>query len=140
METYQGLMNRQAKEFQELPIFFAFSKKQFEDGMKSIELTVDDVKQITSITGGGYIKKNESYLLFEMMNRHEKELVSAMDTGYDFCFQMFSYQLSNHEYCITCDVKDTIDVLGLSKADIQTNPVLAKSLIDAIAAQFETES
>jgi hypothetical protein len=48
---------------------------------------------------------------------------------------MFSYELSNHEYIITCDVSDALAALGLTEDDVNNNPMLKEGLLKAVKAQ-----
>ena len=135
MESYRELKKRQQDEFDLLPIFFAFSNKQLEEGMQSFSLTMADVDKISSIGSGGYIRKTDSKLINDLMATHDKEFAAAIDadqTGEGFIFNMFDYELSNHEFCITGSTEDTLDAVGLDYSDIEKNPVLKKGLRMAI--------
>jgi hypothetical protein len=48
---------------------------------------------------------------------------------------MFNYELGNHEYCITHDLTDTLDALGLTLEEVNADPMMADALKRAIAAQ-----
>ena len=52
MEKYQELSKRHMDEFETLPIFWAYSNKQLEEGMSSFNLSMSDVKQIRCICQG----------------------------------------------------------------------------------------
>ena len=139
MESYRELKKRQQDEFDLLPIFFAFSNKQLEEGMSSFNLSMSDIKQIRSIGQGGYMRATETHLLHDMTERHRKEFMAAVEAdenGDGFAFEMFDYELGNHEYCITGDVEPTLDCLGLGMDDIEKNPVLKKSLNMAIKENY----
>lgn len=41
-----------------------------------------------------------------------------------FIFQMFRDELNNHEYNWTGDVSDTLEALGLTLEEIESNPAL----------------
>lgn len=134
MNEYEKLKNRQQKEFNAFPIKFAFSDKQFEEMMKNWDLSIDDTDKIYKIPGGGFIKKEDSKLFHEMLDRHEKELQKAISEDKDgtgFIFQMFLSELNNHEYIYTQDITDTLEALGYSYDDIMGNSKLHKGLIKA---------
>lgn len=117
-ETYQALKARQAKEFNEFEgIFFAFNNDQFKEGMEKIGLTVDDTKKIFSIGHGGYMLKTQNEAFGSMMQRHEDEKKNRKQDE-KFLLEALTYELRNHEYCITYDPSDALDVLGLRKEDI----------------------
>jgi hypothetical protein len=73
---------------------------------------------------------------------HEKEMADAIaadKTGEGFIFEMFDYELGNHEYVYTCDISDTLDALGLTIEDLAKNPALRAGLKAARTAQFGGE-
>jgi hypothetical protein len=143
MNEYLKLKERQEKETNAMPIFWAFSDKQFKEGMKSFGLDPEkDLDKIYSIPGGGYQKKTDAKALRDQFTRHEKEMADAIaadKTGEGFIFEMFDYELGNHEYVYTCDISDTLDALGLTIEDLAKNPALRAGLKAARTAQFGGE-
>jgi len=139
MNNYLTMKQQHQKEFNEFPFMFAFSNSQFEEGMKKLELDPKDTDKIYSIGGGGYIKKTDSDLLDEMTDRHDKEFKNAIAedlTGEDFIFQMFDYELSNHEFTYTGSITDTLNALGITREEIATNESLTNGLDKAIKSQW----
>lgn len=58
MNDYQKMRNRQQREFNMLPLGFAFNRKQFNEMMRGWGLHPErDVKEVTCIGNGGYIQK-----------------------------------------------------------------------------------
>ena len=115
MNAYQQMKDRQQKEFDAFPIGAAFSNHQFQQMMEKWGLSVNDTDKICSIGGGCYIRKTDKEALRDLINRLNKEkqdAIAADLTGDDFIFDMFVYELANHEYCITYDLDDTLDALG----------------------------
>ena len=51
---YQEMRNRQQAEINAFPMFFAFNKQQFAEGMRTLGLSLSDTCQMCSIFGGGY--------------------------------------------------------------------------------------
>lgn len=98
-------------------------------------LTPDDTDKIYSIGGGGYIRKSDSEAMDKMFKRHELERKMARKHGDEYLFEMFNYELANHEYCITYDLTDTLDALGLTIEEVNADPKMADVLKRAIAAQ-----
>jgi len=49
MERYLEIKERHQKEFETLPIFWAFNNKQFEEGMKNFGLTIENTDKICKI-------------------------------------------------------------------------------------------
>jgi hypothetical protein len=56
-------------------------------------------------------------------------------TGDGFIFQMFNYELSNHEYCISGDVSNTLEALGFTFDEVNADKRLLHGLKKAIKAQ-----
>lgn len=135
MNAYQKMKDRQQKEFDAFPIGAAFSNQQFQQMMKKWGLTVNDTDKICSIGGGCYIRKTDKEALRDLINRLNKEkqdAIAADTTGDGFIFDMFVYELANHEYCITYDLEDTLDALGLTAEQINADKRLTHSLNKAI--------
>ena len=130
---YIELKQKQQDEINNFPMAFAFSDKQLENAMQQLGVTSTD--ELLSIGGGGLIRKSDRELLKQLSDRQEKELwehINADKTGDGFIYDMFLYELDNHEYIITYDVEETLDALGLSRADIEHNPALKHGLKKAI--------
>jgi len=73
-----------------------------------------------------------------MLNRHTKEMAQAIDAdeaGNGFVFDMFNYELTNHEYGYTHEVDDTLEALNLTAKGIKNNPKLFSGLQKACKYQ-----
>ena len=128
MNKYIELKNKHQAEINAFPMFFAFSDEQFTKGMKSLGLKETDTDKIYSLKGtGGFYKKTDAAKLNEMFERHETECNKAMEDA-EYLFQMFYYELGNHEYCITYDLEDTLDALGLTLEQVNNDKRLLKAL------------
>ena len=125
---YREFKERTQNEFNSLPLMFAFSNKQFEEGKKKLD--VKDDKELVSIGGGGFIKKVDAHLLDEMINRHNKEYEELMQND-EFVYSAFYYELGNHEFCITLDPTDTLAALCLTVEEMRDNPRLMKLFLAA---------
>ena len=135
MNTYEEMKNRQQKEFDAFPMGAAFSNKQFEEMMQKWDLTVNDTDKICSIGGGCYIRKTDIESFLALINKTAAELKNAITadlTGDGFIFDMFVYELANHEYCITYNLDDTLDALGLTIEEIKADKRLHYGLNKAI--------
>lgn len=100
------------------PLGAAFSKEQFEKMMQGWGLTVNDVDKICSLGCGCFIRKSDKERFLEMSARFKKEMqdaIAADKTGDGFIYEMFLYELANHEYCITYDYEETFDALSLTE-------------------------
>ena len=124
MNTYAELRERQQEEFNKFPLGFAFSSTQFEEMMKKWGLSPEDTDKICRIPAGGFIRKKDIQAFNEMNRRHrqeEKEAIEADKTGDGYIFQMFYYELKNHEYGYTGDAEETLEELGYTYEDLQAD-------------------
>ena len=133
---YQELKSKHQAEVDAFPFGFAFNQKQFNEMMIKWGLKPTDIREILSIGGGGYIRRSDADAMKEMFARHEAEHKAAMQDD-EYLFSMFNYELANHEYGYTGELDDTLDALGLTIEEINTNPRMADALKRAIAAQEE---
>lgn len=128
---YYELKQRHEKSINEFPMMFAFSNEQFNEGMKKLGLEPTDTDKIYSIGAGGFIKKSDSEALDNLFKRNVEELQNAINedlTGESFIYQMFLYELNNHEYSYTYDLSDTLDALGYTYEDIEKDIKLLTGL------------
>lgn len=58
--------------------------------------------------------------------------IEADKTGEDFIYQMFLYELDNHEYGYTGDTEDTLDALGYTAEEVLGNPRLKRGIEKAV--------
>jgi hypothetical protein len=136
---YLALKQKHQEEFNNFPIVFAFNDEQFEEAMEKLGYSVsarDYIGNVASIGGGGYIRKSDSEAFHEMADRHENEMITAIEndeTGGGFILDMFSYELSNHEYGYTREFEPALDALGLTLEDVRANDKLMRGLNLAIS-------
>ena len=131
MNQYESLKQRQQAEFDAFPIQFAFSDQQFAEGMAALGLTPADTDKIYSAPGGGFYRKEDSPRLKEMMDRFDRELqeaIAADETGEGFIYEMFLYELDNHEYSYTGDMSDALDALGYTADEVLGDPRLKRGI------------
>ena len=134
MNKYTELKSKHQKEVDAFPFGFAFNQKQFDEMMTKWGLAPTDTDKIYKIGGGDYVRKSDADAMNEMFARHESERKAAMQDD-EYLFQMFNYELANHEYSYTGDLEDTLDALGLTMDEINADPRMADALKRAIAAQ-----
>ena len=127
---YEELKNRQAKDYNELPLFFAFSNNQFNEEMLRLGLTPEDKDKIVSLGAGTFIKKTDRHLVKDLFKKHTEELAEARE-DVQYLYDMFLYELGNHEYCITYDATDTLRALSLTIEDVNNDERMKKALIKA---------
>ena len=139
MNKYQELKSNQEKrlsEFIKEGMFFAFSNEQFKEGMQKFGLDEKkDLDKIYSYGSGGFLLKEKSEKMHKLANEFEKELQEKIDAdkdGLGFIYDMFRYELENHEYGYTYEFDDTLDALDLTIEDIKKSKTLSKGFIKAV--------
>ena len=136
MNKYAELHQRQQEEFNALPLGFAFSRKQFDEMMQEWGLDPEkDLDKLLRIPGGGYIQKKDADLLHQTTERHSAEMAAAIaedKTGEGFIYEMFLYELDNHEYGYTRDTEDTLDALGYTAEEVLNDPRLKRGIEKAV--------
>ena len=135
MNRYAELKQRQQEEFNAFPMQFAFSQKQFAEGMVALGLKPTDTDKIYKAYGGGFYRREDAPRFKEMMERFDRELeeaIAADDTGDGFIYEMFLYELDNHEYSYTMDTEETLDALGYTAKEILGNPRLKRGIEKAV--------
>ena len=138
MNMYSELKKQHQKEINEFPFIFAFTKEKLIENMAKLGLKEDETNKLLSLGGGTFIRKSDKEKLNQMFNRHEEELKKAINedlTGEGFIYQMFNYELANHEYCITYEIDDTLNALGLTMDEIRNDDKLLHGLKKAIDNQ-----
>jgi hypothetical protein len=143
MNAYHELKKKQDEEMNRFPMFFAFSNKQFDEGMAKFGFSPDDTGKIYRFGNtGGYYPRAEAVRLHEMLGRFEKNLKDAIEadtTGEGFIFDMFDYTLADHEYGYTHDTSSALDALDLTKEQIKNNPLLLRGFELAKKNQLEKQ-
>lgn len=129
--SYTQLQKRHQKEVNEFPKFFAFSEKQFDEGMRQLGLDPSQTNMVTAFPMGCIVRDSDVPAWIQLHKRHKKEMQEAIKldkTGDGFIYQMFMSELQNHEYSYTGDVSDTLEALNLTLDKVMKNPRLAYGL------------
>ena len=134
MNKYKTLKAKHQAEVNAFPFGFAFDKDQFDEMMAKWGLKPTQRSQIIYMGGGSFVRKTDYKAMHEMFDRHAAERKEAMKDD-EYLYQMFNYELANHEYSYTYDLTDTLDALGLTMDEINADPRMADALKRAIAAQ-----
>lgn len=96
--TYTEYKNARQGEFDALPIFWAFSNKQFEEAMQERGLTMQDTDKIFSLGYGGYALKSDKDVILAFLNK--KDPLPELMKNPVFAFDAFYYEMCNHEFGI----------------------------------------
>lgn len=143
MNKYIELRNKHEKEFNDFPKSFAFSRQQFKEGMENLGLTEKDIDKVFSIGHGGFIRKTDVEACVKMCENHKNEIWDAINndkTGEAFIYDMFSFELANHEFIITGEVTDTLDALNITNEDLEKNKNLSHGLELACKNQYNLDN
>ena len=135
MNRYADLKQRQQQEFSAFPMQFAFSDSQFAEGMAALGLKPTDTDKIYKAPGGGFYRREDGPRLYDMMGRFDRELQEAIagdQIGDGFIYEMFLYELDNHEYGYTMDTEDTLDALGYTTEEVLGDPRLKRGIEKAV--------
>lgn len=124
METYREMQNRHQTRFDILPKIFSFNDQQWEQGKK--ELGVVDDSELFSIGYGGWMRKTDRQLYYDACEQNQKEREEARK-DYNFCVDMFQYELANHEYCETFDDEETFNACGLTRSEVDASETLTRA-------------
>ena len=138
MNKYQEMQERHQEKINNFPMKFAFSNEQFKKAMEELGLKETDTDKIYSFGGGGFYLKTDSEKLSKIARDFNAELRKAIDEDKDnFVFDMFDYELGNHEYVITYETEDSIEAIGLTVKEVYDNPKLLKELKRACKSQID---
>ena len=141
MNAYAEMKKRHQEEVNAFPLMFAFNNTQFEEGMVKLGLDPNDTDKIVSIGAGGYCRKEDATRLVKMFGSHRREIETAIRddvTGDGFIYEMFSYELRNHEYGYTRSYGATLNAIGLKMSAVQKDEALRHGLEKA-AREIERE-
>ena len=136
METYTEMKKRHSDEISNFQgLFWAFSKEQLKEGFVKLGLNFDtDKSKVCSIGGGGFILK-EKLTDFNNIFKRIKEEKRNLKKEEKQLIEALVYELGNYEYCITGDVRDTLESLNLTIEEV--NPETLKKAVQIYNKQSE---
>ena len=94
---------------------FAFSNKQFEEGLKKLGAWLGSV---VAVGGGGFIRKSDTEKLNNLLLNHEERMNNFLKEDCNM-IDALAYELGNHEYTYTWDDSDALRALGLDRENEQ---------------------
>ena len=98
--TYVEWRDAKQKEYNALPIFYAFSNEQFREAMEERGLTENDTDKIYKLgSTGGFYLKSDAPIIREYINKDDG-LKDLMEGESGFAESAFYYEMQNHEYHI----------------------------------------
>lgn len=137
MKTYMRLKKEQQKrmsDFLNQHAFFAFNEEQLKQGLEKLGVTRNSV---VSIGAGGFIREDQVKAFYGLLTRAAAERQEAIDDpegGEQYAYEMFLCELANHEYTWTQDTEETLEALGYTNEDVESNPKLKAALKKAMDA------
>lgn len=128
-KTYKEFKKEKQEKFDNFEgKIFAFSKTQLEKGMKRLNA---EPKDFYNMGCGMFILKSRIKEFEKMMDDFDNELKEKLHQDYNFCYDAFKYELSNHEYNITYELNDTLNSLDLAYEEVMNNEIIKKALENA---------
>ena len=116
--NYTELKKNFQKEMNDFPLFYAYSDKQFNEGLAKLGVKEEELCKV----GNACFMKKENYEKFEnLITEHIEKKRELIFTDSNFAYGAFLYELQNNEYCITCDVTDSLTALDVTLEEIQGN-------------------
>lgn len=113
--TYKEYTKQRQDEFNALPIYWAYSDKQFEEICERLNATADDFYTSKALGGGFYLKKDADIIRAYMDKPDE---LPELMKDYDFAYEAILYEMGNHEYHINWDADwDVCRCFGSVKGD-----------------------
>lgn len=109
--NYLEIKQRQEIELNAFPMFFAFSDKQFKEGVEKLGASPEN--KLIKLPGGGFILKKDMQKFEDMLDKFDRQMKDAMKDR-DFLCDAIGYELNNHEYSYTGNAKPALDVLGIT--------------------------
>ena len=123
----------------DVPIRYAFGQEQFDKnvigyfGFKSMD---EAHEKLYGNGYGGYYLRTDSNTIketWDKVHKMKEEAIEQDKDGTGYIYDMFYFELGNHEYQITLDLEPTIEACGLTINGINDNEILLKSLKQARA-------
>lgn len=139
---YLDMKTKHQARIDSLPIQFAFSNEQFEEGMRELGLSPTDTDKVCKIPYGGFVRNTDIELVLNTFNEIEAEMKAALDSNDEFLIEAMVYELGNHEYGYTMDdfeTKIALRGLGLSFKDERTKrlfEVAKQEYIDGLGGEI----
>lgn len=96
--TYKEYREQRQSEFNNLPIFYAFSAEQFGEAMEKRGLTPNDTDKIYSLGMGGYYLKSDAEKVRAWFKTPDP--IHELMENPAFAEDAFYYEMGNHEYHI----------------------------------------
>lgn len=134
VNQYALLMEKQQQRVNELPLFFAFTDKRFNEIVTAAGLNPHDpdiYDEFYSLGSGCFYFRKDAETVRNCFRLNHAETEAAIQedtTGSGFVKDMFKYELKNHEFGYDPDLYDTLNALGYTTKEIKEDTKLYNGL------------
>ena len=105
-------------------IIFAYSNKQLDEGLTKLGASKSD---ITMCNTGMFVLKTRECAMYTLLETSNKEMKEALKDE-AFLQDALTYELCNHEYCITGNTRDALAALDLTGEEIPAHIMKASRI------------
>lgn len=105
------------KEFDNFPMFFAFSEKQFKEGVAKLGFDNEDKSLkgvLVSIGAGGHIRTSDKQAYMDLVDKMHKRLKTALKDE-NFLLEALIYEMNNYEFSYSGNFEEILNSLGLEE-------------------------
>ncbi len=131
MKPYSELKAEHQKQFNEIPIKFAFNIKQLNILIEEFGVPKNELCQVAD---GGFMKKVDIPSLEEFIEKKSNEMNEAFSDYFPCSIEKDNlvgeyvgamvYELNNHEYCYTGSTREAMEALGIDKKSERVTKIL----------------
>ena len=129
--TFKGKNYKPLHDFISKNVFFAFSDKQYQEGLQKMGIAPDDAKnKLHRYYGGGFIlieSEKEHEKISKRCHKVERKYLSKFKN----LINALEYEMNNHECGYTGRYSDGLRALGYSLKDLEKNKKLLKAFVIA---------
>ena len=99
MENYNQMKSRHQKAVDNLPMYFAFGDRQFNELREKLGFETEEemLNNVFTLGAGSIILKKDKELVMNTFEQNSKEMEKAMKDD-DFLLSAVEYELGNNEY------------------------------------------
>lgn len=117
-QNYRSLKRKHQQSLENFEgVFYAFSEKQFKEGLKKLNLSEGDENKILKLGVGSFILKEKAVDFEKLILSQKQELKESLKDE-KFLLDALRYELSNHEYSYSGDIYPALNALSLRLEDV----------------------
>ena len=123
--------NKAFHDFISKNVFFAFSDKQFKEGLEKFNIKENEVAdKLYRYVGGGFMLKSAAQEEKQILKRQHR-IQNKYFNNYKNLVDALEYEMNNHECGYTGSYAEGLYALGYSWKDLEKNKRLRKAYIEA---------